>query len=168
MRMPGETEQLDRDGFPPGARPTAAARLGRLWIPPIRVRADQAADEPPAFVRARFGWSVREVSGSLGDLGTAAGSGHGDQTPVEGGKCAGGTGRADRRMAAGEGFGVREEVQQLGSASGGDYLRRAFAWAILSRQRKASASPRLFEQPAGRSNRADHVGPAIGIFAKAA
>ena len=65
-----ETEQLDRANIPPGVRPIAAARPGRLRIPPIPVRTDQAADEPPIFARARFGWSVGEVSGSLGDLGT--------------------------------------------------------------------------------------------------
>jgi SulP family sulfate permease len=27
-------------------------------------------DEPPKFIRSRFGWSVGEISGSLGDLGT--------------------------------------------------------------------------------------------------
>jgi hypothetical protein len=68
--MPGEMEQSDREGFPQGARPIAAARLGRLRIPPIPVRTGQAADEPPTFTRARFGWSVGEISGSLGDLGT--------------------------------------------------------------------------------------------------
>jgi hypothetical protein len=65
-----ETEQLDRESVPPGIRPIAAARPGRLRIPPILVRTNQAADQPPMFARARFGWSVGEVSGSLGDLGT--------------------------------------------------------------------------------------------------
>jgi hypothetical protein len=65
-----ETEQLDHAGTPPGTRPIAEARLGRLRIPPIPVRTDPAADEPPIFARARVGWSVGEVSGSLGDLGT--------------------------------------------------------------------------------------------------
>ncbi len=32
-------------------------------------QAAQADDEPPTFVRSRFGWDVQEVSGSLGDLG---------------------------------------------------------------------------------------------------
>jgi sulfate permease, SulP family len=42
-----------------------------LRIPTIKVRhARQADDELPMFVRSRFGWDVREVSGSLGDLGT--------------------------------------------------------------------------------------------------
>jgi hypothetical protein len=65
-----ETEQLDRASIPPGTRPIASARPGRLRIPPIPVRTDEAADEPPLFARARFGWGVGEVSGSLGDLGT--------------------------------------------------------------------------------------------------
>jgi len=30
----------------------------------------QAEGAPPVFARARFGWSVGEVSGLLGDLGT--------------------------------------------------------------------------------------------------
>jgi sulfate permease, SulP family len=33
-------------------------------------QAARADDEPPTFVRSRFGWDVQEVSGSLGDLGT--------------------------------------------------------------------------------------------------
>jgi len=68
--MATETEQLERQSIPPGARPIDATRPGRLRIPPIPVRGHQAADEPPMFARARFGWSVGEVSGSLGDLGT--------------------------------------------------------------------------------------------------
>ena len=68
--MPAETEQLNRERIPPASRPITAARLGRLRIPPIPVRIDQAADAPPMFARARFGWSIGEVSGSLGDLGT--------------------------------------------------------------------------------------------------
>jgi hypothetical protein len=52
-----ETEQLDRASpIPPGTRPIAPARSGRLRIPPIPVRTDQAAD-----ARARFGWSVGEI-----------------------------------------------------------------------------------------------------------
>src|ERR1700730_11487995 len=66
--MATETEQLERQSIPPGARPIDATRPGRLRIPPIPVRGHQAADEPPMFARARFGWSVGEVSGSLGDL----------------------------------------------------------------------------------------------------
>jgi SulP family sulfate permease len=60
--MPADTEQLSRERLP--------SRPGRLRIPPIPVRGHQAADEPAMFARARFGWSVGEVSGSLGDLGT--------------------------------------------------------------------------------------------------
>jgi sulfate permease, SulP family len=63
-----ETDQLET---PPGARPIGEARRGFLHIPAIKVRqAAQADDEPPTFVRSRFGWDVQEVSGSLGDLGT--------------------------------------------------------------------------------------------------
>jgi hypothetical protein len=68
--MPAETEHLERPSIPPGARPIRASWPERLRIPPIPVRSHQAADEPPMFARARFGWSVGEVSGSLGDLGT--------------------------------------------------------------------------------------------------
>ena len=67
-RMRVETDQLET---PPGARPIGEARRSFLHIPAIKVRqAAQADDEPPTFVRSRFGWSVQEVSGSLGDLGT--------------------------------------------------------------------------------------------------
>jgi sulfate permease, SulP family len=65
--MSANTEQL-KETTPPGLHPLSAT--GRLRIPPIPVRGDQAADEPPMFGRARFGWSIGEVSGSLGDLGT--------------------------------------------------------------------------------------------------
>ena len=52
-------------------RPIEEARRGFLHIPAIKVRqAAHADDEPPTFVRSRFGWDVQEVSGSLGDLGT--------------------------------------------------------------------------------------------------
>jgi sulfate permease, SulP family len=64
--MPAEIEQLEH--IPPGVRPITEARRGRLRIPAIPVR--QEADQPPKFIRARFGWSIGEVSGSLGDLGT--------------------------------------------------------------------------------------------------
>ena len=63
--MPAEIDQLE---IPPGARPITDARRGRLRIPAIPVQ--QEADQPPKFIRSRFGWSVGEVSGSLGDLGT--------------------------------------------------------------------------------------------------
>ena len=63
--MPAEIEQLE---IPPGARLLTEARRGRLRIPAIPVR--QEADQPPKFIRSRFGWNMREVSGSLGDLGT--------------------------------------------------------------------------------------------------
>src|SRR5947208_13299765 len=63
--MRAEIEQLE---IPPGVRPLTKARRGRLRIPAIPVR--QEADQPPKFIRSRFGWSVGEVSGSLGDLGT--------------------------------------------------------------------------------------------------
>jgi Molybdate transporter of MFS superfamily len=65
--MPAEIEQLE-EHIPPGVRPITEARRGRLRIPAIPVR--QEADQPPKFIRSRFGWSVGEVSGSLGDLGT--------------------------------------------------------------------------------------------------
>jgi SulP family sulfate permease len=68
--MPADTEQLEREGIPPGARPVTPTRPRRLRVPPIPVRSLEAADEPPTSARARFGWSVGEVSGSLGDLGT--------------------------------------------------------------------------------------------------
>jgi hypothetical protein len=68
--MPAETEQLEQQSIPPGARPITAIRQGRLRIPPVLVRNHQAADQPPMLARSRFGWSVGEVSGSLGDLGT--------------------------------------------------------------------------------------------------
>jgi hypothetical protein len=42
-----------------------------MRIPDIKVRCRrQAEGDPPLFARARFGWSMGEVSGSLGDLGT--------------------------------------------------------------------------------------------------
>jgi hypothetical protein len=65
--MSANTEQL-KETIPPGLHPLSAA--GRLRIPPIPVHGDQATDQPPMFGRARFGWSVGEVSGSLGDLGS--------------------------------------------------------------------------------------------------
>jgi predicted benzoate:H+ symporter BenE len=65
-----DAEQLKRERVPPGARPITDARQTRLRIPPIPVRTEGAADEPPKFVRSRFSWNVGEVSGSLGDLGT--------------------------------------------------------------------------------------------------
>jgi sulfate permease, SulP family len=68
--MAADTEQLEREAIPPGARLITASRPGRLRAPPIPLRSLGAVDEPPAFARARFGWSVGEVSGSLGDLGT--------------------------------------------------------------------------------------------------
>jgi sulfate permease, SulP family len=64
--MPAEIEQLEH--IPPGVRLITEARRGRLRIPAIPVR--QEADQPPKFIRSRFGWSIGEVSGSLGDLGT--------------------------------------------------------------------------------------------------
>jgi predicted benzoate:H+ symporter BenE len=64
--MAAEIEQLEH--IPAGVRPITEVRRGRLRIPAIRVR--QEADQPPKFIRSRFGWSVGEVSGSLGDLGT--------------------------------------------------------------------------------------------------
>src|SRR5271154_1311710 len=67
--MAADSEQLKRESIPPGARPIAATQPGRLRVPPIPVRSFEAADEPPALARVRFGWSVGEVSGSLGDLG---------------------------------------------------------------------------------------------------
>lgn len=54
--------------MPRGVRSITEARRGRLRIPAIPVC--QEADQPPKFIRSRFGWSVGEVSGSLGDLGT--------------------------------------------------------------------------------------------------
>src|SRR6516165_11013865 len=66
--MPSEIEQLEKEDIPRSARLITEARRGRLRIPAIPVR--QEADEAPKFVRARFSWSVGEVSGSLGDLGT--------------------------------------------------------------------------------------------------
>jgi sulfate permease, SulP family len=69
--MSEDIGQVDRAIGPPGMRPIGEARRGLLHIPAIKVRqALQADDEPPLFVRSRFGWSVQEVSGSLGDLGT--------------------------------------------------------------------------------------------------
>jgi SulP family sulfate permease len=63
--------EIDQLEMPPGVRPIGEARRGLLRIPAIQVRqALQADDEPPMFVRSRFGWNVQEVSGSLGDLGT--------------------------------------------------------------------------------------------------
>src|ERR1700730_13999266 len=63
--------QIDELEIPPGVRPIGEVRRGLLHIPAIKVRqALQADDEPPMFVRSRFGWNVQEVSGSLGDLGT--------------------------------------------------------------------------------------------------
>ena len=69
--MSEDIGQVDRAIGPPGMRPIGEARRGLLHIPAIKVRQSlQADDEPPLFVRSRFGWSVQEVSGSLGDLGT--------------------------------------------------------------------------------------------------
>jgi len=68
--MAADTEQLEQQSIPPSARPIAPTRPGRLRVPPIPVRSLEAAGEPPSLARARFGWSVGEVSGSLGDLGT--------------------------------------------------------------------------------------------------
>ena len=63
--------EIDGLEIPPDARPIGETRRGLLHISAIKVRqALQADDEPPLFVRSRFGWSVQEVSGSLGDLGT--------------------------------------------------------------------------------------------------
>jgi predicted benzoate:H+ symporter BenE len=64
--MPAETEQLE--DIAPRVRPITEARRRGLRIPAIPVR--QEADQPPKLIRARFGRSVGEVSGSLGDLGT--------------------------------------------------------------------------------------------------
>jgi len=66
--MPSEIEQLEKEDIPRSARLITEARRGRLRIPAIPVR--QEADEAPKFIRSRFGWSIGEVSGSLGDLGT--------------------------------------------------------------------------------------------------
>ena len=66
--MTPEPEQLEREQMPRGVRSITEARRGRLRIPAIPVC--QEADQPPKFIRSRFGWSVGEVSGSLGDLGT--------------------------------------------------------------------------------------------------
>jgi predicted benzoate:H+ symporter BenE len=67
--MSAEIDELE--SIPPGVRPIAETRRSLLHIPAIKVRGRrQAADEPPMFVRSRFGWDAREVSGSLGDLGT--------------------------------------------------------------------------------------------------
>ena len=64
--MPAEIERLEP--VPSGLRPITEVRRRRLRIPAIPVR--QEAEEPPKFIRSRFGWSIGEVSGSLGDLGT--------------------------------------------------------------------------------------------------
>ena len=63
--MTSEPEQLKREQIPRGVRSISEARRGRLRIPAIPVRQD--IGEPPKFVCPRFGWSVGEVSGSLGD-----------------------------------------------------------------------------------------------------
>src|SRR4051794_24762674 len=66
--MPTEVDQLNREQMPPGMRPITKARRGRLRIPAIPIR--QEPDGPPTLIRSRFGWSVGEMSGSPGDLGT--------------------------------------------------------------------------------------------------
>jgi predicted benzoate:H+ symporter BenE len=63
--------EIDELEIPPGTHRVQEDSRGLLRIPTIKVRqARQADDEPPMFARSRFGWGVREVSGSLGDLGT--------------------------------------------------------------------------------------------------
>jgi Molybdate transporter of MFS superfamily len=66
--MSEDIDQLDKVRTPSGVRPITDVRRGRLRIPDMQAR--QTADDPPMFVRSRFGWDVQEVSGSLGDLGT--------------------------------------------------------------------------------------------------
>ncbi len=69
--MSAEIDQPENQSVPPGLRPIEETRRSMLHIPAVGVRGRrQAIDEPPMFVRSRFEWSVQEVSGSLGDLGT--------------------------------------------------------------------------------------------------
>ncbi len=43
----------------------------RSWLRDIPVKGRrQAPDEPPKFLRQRFSWNIRELSGAFGDLGT--------------------------------------------------------------------------------------------------
>lgn len=67
--MPEAASESERS--PPAGVHRAAQPKRCLRVPDIPVRCrKQAPDEPPMFVRSRFGWDVREVSGALGDLGT--------------------------------------------------------------------------------------------------
>jgi len=67
--LPEAASESERS--PPAGVHRAAQPKRCLRVPDIPVRCrKQAPDEPPMFVRSRFGWDVREVSGALGDLGT--------------------------------------------------------------------------------------------------
>src|SRR5208282_1703238 len=69
--MSTDTEQRRPGPVPRGVYPAGDPPATWLRVPDIKVRCRrQAEGDPPLFARARFGWSVGEVSGSLGDLGT--------------------------------------------------------------------------------------------------
>src|SRR6202030_710262 len=57
-RMSAETERA------------GVVRAPRRWLRRIDIRVQQSEDEPATLARPRFAWNMREVSGSLGDLGT--------------------------------------------------------------------------------------------------
>jgi len=50
--------------------PADAARGSIRWLRRIDIRVQEAENEPATLARPRFAWSMGEVSGSLGDLGT--------------------------------------------------------------------------------------------------
>src|SRR6266446_1321059 len=69
--MSTDTGQRRPGPVPPGVYPAGKSPATWLRIPDIKVRCRrQAEGDPPLLARARFGWSMGEVSGSLGDLGT--------------------------------------------------------------------------------------------------
>src|SRR5208282_569959 len=69
--MSTDTEQRRPGPVPRGVYPAGDPPATWLRVPDIKVRCRrQAEGDPPLFARARFGWSMGEVSGSLGDLGT--------------------------------------------------------------------------------------------------
>src|SRR5712671_7344597 len=69
--MSTDTGQRRLGPVPRGVYPAGDPPATWLRVPDIKVRCRrQAEGDPPLFARARFGWSMGEVSGSLGDLGT--------------------------------------------------------------------------------------------------
>ena len=55
----------------PGSYAATTPRSQRLPVPDVKIRCpDQPVNSPPRFARPRFLWTMGEVSGALGDLGT--------------------------------------------------------------------------------------------------